>query len=455
VPILALTPYWGGVDPKLLLAAFTATALTMLSLAGLSLLNSVYAPRPIDAVLRTYFHAGLFLLFGSCVPGLNLGHPAFAMTLLSGAWGTFSSPNLTLLCVLIAYGMVHVLIGLTCIVVAIIKLRSVVLGVNPVRSGQRPAIGPHVQALPAVTHTAFVLPPPRRLPGIRDHPLLWKELYLDQHFTWERIHPLLAMLLVFVGVCSASIGVITALSPVSKPDGWPGVAVNYWIKIVGTATALGLWLVQGFYAAAAVSRERERQTLEGLLTLPESREAVLFVKWLGNVLSTRQAWWCLGAIWGWGLLTGGLHVLSLPLVVLAWAVITAFVASLGLYCSVVSRTTLRAIVRAFVSLLVIVGGTWLLASAAGLVASWLPGPLGTLWEYFAEYGLPLPRPLLEVAFPYHQGAVTPYDNGWTIPLLGVLPSPGPVLAALAGLLFYLGAAWLLWRAALAAFRQRG
>src|SRR5262249_54855100 len=41
LPILGLTQLWGGVDPTLVLAGFVLTAATMLSLAGLSVLNSV------------------------------------------------------------------------------------------------------------------------------------------------------------------------------------------------------------------------------------------------------------------------------------------------------------------------------------------------------------------------------------------------------------------------------
>src|SRR6185437_3660347 len=48
LPVLSLTQLWGGVEPALVLAGFAATLLTLFSLAGLSVLLSVYARRPRD-----------------------------------------------------------------------------------------------------------------------------------------------------------------------------------------------------------------------------------------------------------------------------------------------------------------------------------------------------------------------------------------------------------------------
>jgi hypothetical protein len=334
------------------------------------------------------------------------------------------------------YTLVHLLIAGGCLVAAVLGLRPVVQGGAVSRKGRRPP--------------RPVLPPPverymrpRRLPLVGDNPLLWKEMYLDQHFSWERVHPALAMMLVFVAVCAGSIGVTVVLVPLGSSQSW-APAVNLWVRTVGTAAAVGLWLVQGFYGASSVSRERERRTLDSLLTVPEGRNTLLFAKWLGNVLSTRQAWWCLGLIWGWGLVTGGLHILSAPLVVLAWAVLTGFVASLSLYFSVRSRTTLRGILWTFVAALAWLGATWLIHGSADNLARVLPWYVGIPFAWFAENGLPLPMPLIVAAFPY--------DGTWG----GVsLAEPEKLLGAMAGLLFYAGATWLLWRASLVAFRRSG
>ena len=60
LPVLSLLQLLGGVDPSLLLAGFAATGLTMLSLAALSILNSVYATKPRTAIALTYVQAAAY-----------------------------------------------------------------------------------------------------------------------------------------------------------------------------------------------------------------------------------------------------------------------------------------------------------------------------------------------------------------------------------------------------------
>src|SRR5438309_1571742 len=54
LPVVSLVQLLGGVDPTLVLVGFAATGLTMLSLAALSILNSVFAQKPRDAIVLTY-----------------------------------------------------------------------------------------------------------------------------------------------------------------------------------------------------------------------------------------------------------------------------------------------------------------------------------------------------------------------------------------------------------------
>jgi hypothetical protein len=54
LPILSLLQFLGGVDPNLVLAGFAATGVTMASLAGFSICNSVVFQRPRDAITMSY-----------------------------------------------------------------------------------------------------------------------------------------------------------------------------------------------------------------------------------------------------------------------------------------------------------------------------------------------------------------------------------------------------------------
>jgi hypothetical protein len=155
----------------------------------------------------------------------------------------------------------------------------------------------------------------------------------------------------------------------------------------------------------------------------------------------RRAWWCLGVTWGLGMVAGGIHVLTVPLLVAAFAIYSAFVASLGLFCSTVCRSTLRATVATLVVLLILGG-------VPALVRAQVHGKLGTQpltvgeWiVWWVHYGQTLPVSLWVLALGYDE--VGNDEPGWW----------APPLLALMGLAFYAAAAWLLWLLTLDALRR--
>jgi ABC-type transport system involved in multi-copper enzyme maturation permease subunit len=276
-------------------------------------------------------------------------------------------------------------------------------------------------------------------------------MYLEQEFSWERLNPLLAIFLLFVGVCAGSVG-LTIIIVALATQGTPAAAVNLWLRCVGTPLVCLMCVVIAFYAAASVSRERERQTLDNLLTTPDGAGAVLRAKWLGSMLSVRHCFWCLAVVYGLGLISGGLHPFAVPLLALAYLVYTAFVASLGLYFSTVSNTTLRATVFTLMFLVALCGLQWLLwGSLYQPATSIVRGPewpfvpeRGYFWlGTIQEYGLTPPMPLLVLSFPLFGGRGD-RDFDFTTPVT--------VASALAGLAVYALAAWVLWRVTLARFR---
>ena len=62
LPVLGFLQLLGGVDPGLVLAAFAATGVTVVSLACLSILNSVLSARPRTAIVLTYAELALYLV---------------------------------------------------------------------------------------------------------------------------------------------------------------------------------------------------------------------------------------------------------------------------------------------------------------------------------------------------------------------------------------------------------
>jgi hypothetical protein len=174
---------------------------------------------------------------------------------------------------------------------------------------------------------------------------------------------------------------------------------------VGTGVACLMFLWIAVRAAGSISGERDRQTLDTLLTSPLGSAEILYGKWLGSILSVRWAWVWLGAIWLIGVLTGGLNVVAVPLTLGAWWVFAAFAAVLGLWYSTVSRGTLRATVWTLLTLVGLWGGHWLLWACCGscLVAPWSGAGVGngealaTAFE-FQAFTLTPPAALAFLAF---------------------------------------------------------
>jgi ABC-type transport system involved in multi-copper enzyme maturation permease subunit len=186
--------------------------------------------------------------------------------------------------------------------------------------------------------------------------------------------------------------------------------------VIGTlTTALVATVLQ---ATASVGRERERRTLDMLLTLPDGRHELLRMKWLGSVLCGRWLLPGLGVVLVLGVIGGGVHPMAVPLFLIAAAIHVAFAASLGMFLSVVVASADRA---GFIGVLVL-----FLAFVVPLVLC--PGGLGFVPP--AAWVFLLPRASLAENAAIYSGSSSP-----------ILP-----LAVLLGLLTYAclaGALWLL------------
>jgi ABC-type transport system involved in multi-copper enzyme maturation permease subunit len=120
-------------------------------------------------------------------------------------------------------------------------------------------------------------------------------------------------------------------------------ATNLYVRIAGTILAMLMILGIGVRAAVAVGLERDKQTLETLLSTTLTDRLIMFGKGVGSVGSLGPSIVLLLIIWGLGVLSGGLSPLAIPLLVLCFLVYGAFAASLGLFFSAGGRTTTRAL----------------------------------------------------------------------------------------------------------------
>ncbi len=381
LPLLSFVQFLGGIDPDLLLAGFAATGLTMLSLGALGMLCSVFARKARDAIILTYLLAALyhllsgatwlvllpitgrrgdtsiaelldFLPWDDIVHWLNAGNIFSAMGRLLYAFEFGGRIDAVLPELLRLFTVFHVLATGVFLAWAVLRLRAVAL-----RQAHAPA------------RRWFAWRPLRkqakRLPPVGAQPVLWKEVHVDRGFV--KLYWVFRVGIGLLVVGSFVPAFFICMHYLFWGPSWPrynawdrlGRDMNVWVRLFGTGAACLLLLAVAVRAAASISGERDKQTFDGLITTQLNGHDILFGKWLGSILSVRWGWLWLGAIWGIGLLTGGLHPLGLPLLPLTWLVYAAVFATIGVWFSMNSATTMRATIGTLLTVVVIGGGHWL------------------------------------------------------------------------------------------------
>lgn len=357
LPVLSLLQLLGGVDPNLVLAGFAVSFLTTLSLGSLGIFNSSRSSRPRSAVLTTYAQAVVLLaltLFLGYGPLRSRFHPLYwagacnpilAYQRANPATGTTVA---TIATAVVDYAIVHGIAALVLSGLAARRLRSATRSSLP----QIPRYTFwDLFRFPAGETAPPVAGVPRHFrPRMGDDPILWRELYAEQGQT---LPPFAGTL---IKVAAGTLLVIATLIylcglVVSVATGNTALFANLWVRLVGTPLALLLILAVAVRASTAFSSERDRQTLDSLLTTPLDDQVLLSGKWLGSLLSVRDSAWALILVWIFGMMAGGVHLLSILMLAAAWCVHAGFAACVGLWFSLRSRTSLRATIWTLVTLL--------------------------------------------------------------------------------------------------------
>lgn len=375
LPVFSLLQLLGGVDPGWLIAGFAGTGITMLSLASVSILWSTLMNRSRDAVLLAYLTGPAYVMvartslllasgnmasfpstddwqspltFADVLMGFNAGDPFRAF---EGARASLSG-GAELGEVLRGYCLFHGVVTVVSLTLAILNVRRMALKeAGFVRNDKQDQV---------------------RKP-VGDHPVLWRELHAERggRFHWSGRLVIAALVL------------MSFLPPILMFFADPGRSLreyewNLYVRIVGTLVACLLLLAVAVRAAGGITGERQKQTLDVLLTTPLELEAILTGKWYGSVLSIRWGWLWLGSILMFGVITGGLSLLALPLIALCWIVYANFLATLGLMYSVRFSSTLRATMATLLTTLGLWFGPGLLLACCGVLGSLGMGAEGLL-----------------------------------------------------------------------------
>jgi ABC-type transport system involved in multi-copper enzyme maturation permease subunit len=462
LPILIFLGFLGGLDLNWVLAGFVASFMLMLSLGSISILASVDCRTALGAVFTSYLTMVLLAVLGVCMSGFlfEVYDPTYTGTITQGL-----TNKLLLFFGLLIFSLVHCLIALICCGTAIAHVRPSALRALQVTRGEPdrflrvepkpipvvfddatdPGWGPSPEVTePGVQQrvsTAAADNPPDPRPPIGANSLLWKEMHVEPNFGRTSSMQLLAFF--WIGVLLLLILLVGRLSD-TGPASHYAAHVQSWVRGLGIACGFVLFLIVALSAANRVTRERERQTLDSLLTLPYSDSQVLFAKLLGSILNVRRFSWILLGLWVVGLLTGGVSLVAFPMLIASFVVYLVFFASLGLWFSTMYGSSLRANLFTLLTALVILTGPLsMLSSASSIIYVTGSAPDLLLWPpLLVEFGLGPPSTFWTLTFRADE-LLDPTRAGTQVAM---------IIAAIMGLHLYVAATACLWMLTLSRFR---
>jgi ABC-type transport system involved in multi-copper enzyme maturation permease subunit len=371
LPVLSLLVLLGGIDPLLVLLACGATLSTAWFLASLSIWVSTIARRPREALFialgleclwlcfplmtRTVFTMGWLPVddavkwLGEWVRASNPVEVFWRLfwSAMTGGRSRQSEVQLVTWMIGLQAGL-----GMVLAIMAALQLRPIF---------RRQSGGAEVRQRHGLrsTLTSWRL---RRHPALGKHPMLWKELHTGgaRGLTW-----LIGFLLTLIG------GVYLAYYAV-----WTGglAFVEWWVHgyfppigafnkqradfrwfikfVVPLLYLVGILKVAGM-AAGSISSEHEEDTWVSMTATDLTGREIILAKLIGALGRGRQLAEVILLLAAAGVLVSSLHVLSVPVLIVALGVYGWFAAVLGLWISLQLRSTWRAQFLTMASLLLI------------------------------------------------------------------------------------------------------
>ena len=182
-------------------------------------------------------------------------------------------------------------------------------------------------------------------------------------------------------------------------------AMNGWARTAATFVACLTLLGVAVRASTTIRSEIDKDTFDALITTPMSSHAILFGKFIGCIFSVRFGWLWLGSILALGVVTEGIYVLALPMFLGAWLVYAVFFTMIGLWFSMVSRTTMRATVYTVLTSIGLSAGHWLIWMCCGpmmFLLNFNNHAGGNAPEYILKFQAGITPPFVLAWFAYSQ-----------------------------------------------------
>ncbi len=332
LPVLALASLFGGISGDRLLQSFALSGSMLCSTAGLSLAMSIRARRARDAVVGTYLVLLAVLLVPPSLFGiakyfnmqmggsLSLVEDFFSLTLTAHPYfvliedlqSTFSGAGSDWSKIVILMGW-HALFTVVLVGLAVWGVRRV--HVRDVSTGEKKR-----------SRRFQLLRPP-----IGENPLLWKELFAE---SWRLGIGSYIALTFLLGVALFFMGMGAMDSSGKQFAGMVGGMSTFIVCVT--------MLIVSARAAMSVTGEHERDTWLSLISTPVTAHEVLLSKVLGSLYSVRMIGVYLGALWFLAVIRHPQALISLGIHVFTTLLVALFCSNVGVYFSLASRTSMRA-----------------------------------------------------------------------------------------------------------------
>ena len=330
--MVCLLALYGGLNPDNVFYVYLGTLAIAIFASGLSILVSIMARRPRDAILVTYGIGALWLLVpywlestarymsgslwwvgpvNDCVIMTNpLIVWQFATNNLFVPWGGFRATWFLGQFMWVFYWMV----GLQT-VLGLLFVAMAVLGLRPMRGNSWPGGQPQkgwwsrmigqleaitrARVATSVTRNQLLITPPDRAP-CGDDPMLWKERYTSAGggLRWLRSRPMVLFFSVFLGCFLLDVS-YPVLSDLLDGRWQQASRAGVTDALRGSSEVLAVLAMLGVAAAAAVSltEEREQDTWTSLATtlLTPTRDRSCQAVWCGlecSAASASRYWSC-------------------------------------------------------------------------------------------------------------------------------------------------------------------
>jgi hypothetical protein len=196
-----------------------------------------------------------------------------------------------------------------------------------------------------LTHKKAKLLKPAPHPPVRDRPVLWKEVYCEAKPRQRWLALFFSRWFFFASFLPAWIFLVLVLDRDFEQLSTYSLTA---LRFGGTLVA-GLLLIRvTLHAARSIGQERDRQTLDSLLTTELTPAEIVRDKWWGSYLSGRWVLLWLLIHWGLGMMAFALSPLAAVLLLAECLVFGAFAVSVGMYCTARCPTTKQAVTAAMV-----------------------------------------------------------------------------------------------------------